>query len=189
MTPINKAIAGAVVSAIAGGGTATATLPPDTPWWGYLLAWFLSGLLGLAGVYFSPANKPSATAAPATKPTVAPPAAVIGFVLLLPLLASLGACSTTGSAGQVSASRQAFAAACVALVGTDEQSGAVATATKLEAAGELKASIAGDLNTAFHALVPICTDPSYAAAASDATLSEKASEINATVATVQANGG
>ncbi|WP_439813969.1 hypothetical protein [Zavarzinia sp. CC-PAN008] len=48
---VAKSVAGSV-SGLSIGVTAPLTLPPETPWWGYLLAYFLSAAVTAASVYF-----------------------------------------------------------------------------------------------------------------------------------------
>lgn len=65
MASVAKAIGGAVSAGIAGAGTVGVTaatmFPPgvEVPWWGYLVAFVASGLVGYVGVYVSPKNAPS----------------------------------------------------------------------------------------------------------------------------------
>lgn len=55
---ISKAIAGALVGAITGTGTAAVVIPADvaTPWYGYVAVGAINALIGFIGVYFAPAN-------------------------------------------------------------------------------------------------------------------------------------
>lgn len=57
---IAKAVAGGIVAAAGGVGTASIVIPADVgmPWFGYVLVGVLNAALGFAGVYLAPANKP-----------------------------------------------------------------------------------------------------------------------------------
>lgn len=64
---VYKATAGALVSGAIGGLAGGSAIIPDgvpAPWWGYVIAFAVSGAVsaavGFAGVYFAPANKPAA---------------------------------------------------------------------------------------------------------------------------------
>jgi len=56
---ISKAIAGCVMTVIAGMGTTAIMIPTDVPmpWWGYILVAVLNGVIGFAGVYYAPPNR------------------------------------------------------------------------------------------------------------------------------------
>lgn len=55
---LKKAIAAGLSGSVVGVGGAIVALPPDTPWWGYIVATLASAAITYAGVYLAPANQP-----------------------------------------------------------------------------------------------------------------------------------
>lgn len=60
MGEYSKAI-GAAVGTVAGGAVVGGlqALPPDTPWYGFIIGYTIAGLLPIIATYFAPANRPS----------------------------------------------------------------------------------------------------------------------------------
>ena len=58
---ISKALAAAAAAGLSAPGAIAISIPADVsaPWYGYLIAGFLSGVLGFITTYYAPANKPS----------------------------------------------------------------------------------------------------------------------------------
>lgn len=58
---VSKAIGGAIGAATAGGGVAIYALPPDTPWYGYVVGAAVSAALGWISTYLAPQNRVDAS--------------------------------------------------------------------------------------------------------------------------------
>lgn len=55
----SKAIAGGILAGLTStGATAATVIPAGTPmpWWGYLVTFVVTSVIGYAGVYFAPRN-------------------------------------------------------------------------------------------------------------------------------------
>lgn len=55
---VSKAIAGGLVTSMAGTGTALSVIPADVvmPWYGYVTIAVCNAFLGFVGVYYAPKN-------------------------------------------------------------------------------------------------------------------------------------
>lgn len=58
LATVKKAMAGGIAAGLAGAGSVAAIIPAGTPmpWWGYLVTFAVSSLIGFIGVYLAPPN-------------------------------------------------------------------------------------------------------------------------------------